>query len=71
MDKIILHTTHCVRCDTLKRLLDKEEISYREHECNVDDMINKGFMFTPILQVGDKYLTYEKAVKWIYERRRG
>lgn len=71
MDKIILYTTHCPRCITLKKLLDKEEVDYQEQECDVDEMESKGFMSAPMLEVNDKYFTYEKAVKWIYERKRG
>lgn len=71
MKNVVLHTTYCRQCILLEKLLDKEEIDYQEKECNADELTEKGFLSAPVLQVGEKFLTYDEAVRWVYKERRG
>lgn len=64
MNKIILHTTpNCSKCKYLKFLLEKENIIFEENT-DIDEMINRGFMSAPILEVNGKCLKYNDAIKW-------
>ena len=64
MDSIILYSTGCPRCKTLKKLLLKNNISYTEVN-DVDEMIQKGFTEVPVLEINGQQLDYESAVNWI------
>lgn len=68
MEKIILYSTGCVRCDKLKEKLTAAAIQF---ETNTDEelMAALGFEFLPILEVNGKHLEYGDAVKWIKERQ--
>jgi hypothetical protein len=68
MDKIILYSTGCVRCDKLKAKLDAAAIQY-EINTNEETMESLGFEFLPVLKVNEKFLEYGDAVKWIKETR--
>lgn len=67
MNKIILYTTHCPKCEILKEKLDNKNITY-EICSDVKTMVAKGFRSTPILEVDNVALTYLDAINWIKER---
>jgi glutaredoxin len=67
MDRIIFYSTHCPKCNVLKVKLDDAEIDYEENN-DTEEMIKKGFMTSPVLEVNGKYLDFSKALKWIKER---
>jgi glutaredoxin-related protein len=61
---IKFYTTHCPKCEILKKKLDNKEIKYEE----IDDeklMIEKGFMFAPMIEVNEEIMDFIKAVKWV------
>lgn len=61
---VVLYTTGCVKCKSLKARLDAKEIKYDI----VDDlnvMESKGFMSVPVLEVDGKTMRYEEAMNWI------
>lgn len=64
MEKIILYTTHCPRCNVLKKKLDNIGVEYEECE-DVDIMKERGFMQAPMLDVKGEVMDFAKAVKWI------
>lgn len=68
MDKIILYSTGCPRCDKLKEKLSAAAIQF---EINTDEslMASLGFEFLPMLEVNGKHLEFGDAVKWIKERQ--
>jgi hypothetical protein len=68
MDKIILYSTGCVRCNKLKEKLNAAAIQY-EINTNEETMESLGFEFLPVLEVNGKFLEYGDAVKWIKERQ--
>lgn len=66
MDGIILYSTGCPKCNILKKKLNEKKISYQENN-SVDEMIELGIDFVPVLQVGNKQLSFTQAIKWINE----
>ena len=67
MNKIILYTTNCPKCEILKEKLDSKNITY-EVCSDIKIMVAKGFRSAPILEVDNKVLTFLEAVNWIKER---
>ena len=63
---VVLYTSHCPRCEILKKKLDKAGITYEIFD-NVDEMIAMGFTTVPMLKVDDKIMNFKEAVKWIKE----
>lgn len=63
---VVLYTSHCPRCEVLKKKLDKAGITYEVFD-NVDEMIAMGFTTVPMLKVDDKIMNFKEAVKWIKE----
>jgi glutaredoxin len=68
MNKIILYSTGCVRCNKLKEKLNAAAIQY-EINTNEETMESLGFEFLPVLEVNGKFLEYGDAVKWIKETK--
>lgn len=63
-DKIVLYSTGCPRCQTLKMLLDNREIAYEENN-SVEEMLKLGFNDVPVLMVGGNYLNYNQSKQWL------
>lgn len=66
MNEIILYSTGCPRCSVLKKKLDANNIDYHE-VTDVDQMTKLGIDAVPVLNVGNKYLDFSQAIKWINE----
>lgn len=66
---VILYSTGCPNCKMLEKLLDKKNIPYTVNN-NVDEMIAKGFMSAPNLEVDGKIMKFGEAAEWVaqYER---
>ena len=60
----VLYTTHCPKCNVLYNKLKNKNITFEESD-DVDKMIEMGFMSAPILFDGEKYYTFEEAVKLV------
>ena len=68
MEQVTLYTTHCPKCEVLKRKLTEAQISYKEVDDTAEIMKvaeNGGFTMAPLLQVGEEILDFSKAVSWI------
>lgn len=63
-NKYVLYTTHCPKCNVLYNKLKNKNITFEESD-DVDKMIEMGFMSAPILFDGEKYYTFEEAVKLV------
>ena len=61
---IILYTTHCPKCQVLQKKLDQKEIPYLINE-NVDEMLKRGLMSAPGLEVDGTTMNFTEANKWI------
>lgn len=62
--KVILYTTHCPKCMVLEKKLKSKNISYTENT-NVDEMLERGFDTTPMLEVDGKVMNFKEANTWI------
>ncbi len=67
---IVLYSTGCPACKTLKMLLDNAGVSYTENN-SMEDMNALGFKSVPILNIGEEYMSYEEAKKWIKTYKKG
>lgn len=63
MEKVILYSTGCPRCDVLKSKLKAIGVDFEE-ENSVDVMLGLGLTEVPALCVGDKLLGFMEAVRW-------
>lgn len=59
-----LYSNNCPKCKILKEKLDSKHIQYILNT-NVDEMIEKGFTFVPVLEVSGKYLNFAESLKYI------
>ena len=64
---IILYSTHCPKCNILEKKLKEKNIDYIENN-NTDEMIAKGFMEVPMLEIDGVIMNFGKAIKWIGEQ---
>lgn len=65
--KVILYSTHCPKCNGLKKRLQSDNVKFEEVN-DVNIMIKKGFMSAPVLEVDGIIMDYSKATKWLNER---
>ena len=69
MDKITLYSTHCPKCRVIEKKLELAKIEYTEVDAKDPEVIEmlseKGFRQMPILQVGENFIVFAEAVKWI------
>lgn len=64
MLKVILYSTHCSKCEILKKKLTEKNVNFTEVN-DTDIMLEKGFMSAPMLEVGDEIMSFSNANKWI------
>jgi glutaredoxin-related protein len=62
--RVIFYSTHCPKCNVLKKKLDQKNVAYEEVN-DVDVMTQKGFMQAPMLEVDDKVMNFSEATNWI------
>ena len=61
---VTLYSTGCPKCNVLKQKLDEKGIQY-EVSSDTDKMMELGFMAAPVLQVGEEYMDFSKAIQWL------
>lgn len=61
---ITLFSTNCPKCKILETKLIQKNIPY-DMNYNINEIIDKGFMSVPVLKIGDNYLDFAAAVKWV------
>lgn len=62
--RVIFYSTHCPKCNVLKKKLDQKNVAYEEVN-DVEIMTQKGFMQAPMLEVDDKIMNFSEATNWI------
>lgn len=67
---VVLYSTGCPSCKTLKLMLDKAGVLYTENN-SIDDMLSLGFTQVPILCVDGVNLKYNEAKNWVQENSKG
>lgn len=64
---ITLYSTDCPRCHVLEKKMDAAGIKYTVNK-DVDEMLKKGFLEAPMLEVDDKIMNFKEANDWIKEQ---
>lgn len=67
MEKIVMYSSGCPRCKTLKKKLDDAGIQY-DTFTDVQKMIDMGFTDVPVLEVDGQRMQFADAIKWVRER---
>ena len=60
---ITLYSTHCPRCNVLEKKLKENNIAYNLIT-DEDEIIKKGFMSVPILEVDGKIMNFSESMRW-------
>lgn len=61
---VTLYTTHCPKCEVLKKKLDNKKIEYDE----IDDIkliAKKGYLSVPVLEVDGTPFNFSTANNWV------
>ena len=61
---ITLIGTGCPKCYVLSQKLRAKKIDFKTSN-NIDEAIDNGFMSAPVLKVGNEYMDFGTAVKWV------
>lgn len=61
---ITLYTTHCPKCNILKKKLNEKHIEFTECE-DVQEMLKLGMRSAPHLKVEDKLYDFKEANEWL------
>lgn len=69
MDKIILYSNHCPRCEDIKNFLVLANVDFKIEDDN-DKMIAMGLNQMPILEINGVRKNYINAIKWLKEREK-
>lgn len=64
MNKMILYSTGCPKCNVLKAKLKQKNVDYVENN-NVDEMQKKGITTVPMLMINSDLLNFVEAVEYI------
>ncbi len=64
MSNVIFYSNGCPKCNVLKEKLELKNVEFTQSE-NLEELKSMGFMSLPILKVGNKYLEFLDAVKWV------
>lgn len=64
---VVLHSTHCPRCNVLETKLKQKNINFEENN-NIELMVEKGYAMAPVLEVDGIAYNFKEAVEWIGEQ---
>lgn len=64
---IVLHSTHCPKCNVLETKLKQKNINFEENN-DVEIMVQKGFAMAPVLEIDGIAYNFKEAVEWIGEQ---
>ena len=64
MNKMILYSTGCPKCNVLKAKLKQKNVDYVENN-NVDEMQKMGITTVPMLMINSDLLNFVEAVEYI------
>lgn len=67
---ITLYSTGCPRCKVLESALDAKNIAYKKIT-DEEEIINKGYLTIPILDVDGKAMTFPEAYNYVKEMANG
>ena len=61
---VTLYTTYCPKCKVLETKLNEKKIPYNVVD-NMAEMILKGFLEAPKLEVNGELMNFVEAINWI------
>lgn len=61
---VVLYSTHCPKCNVLKKKLKQKNISYEEVN-DIEKMKEKGYLSVPVLEVDGVSMDFKTASDWI------
>lgn len=64
MNKMILYSTGCPKCNVLKAKLKQKNVDYIENN-NIDEMQKMGITAVPMLMINSDLLNFVEAVEYI------
>lgn len=67
---ILLYSTGCNACNTLKLMLKNAGIEYTENN-NIEEMLALGISQVPVLSVDGELLSYNDAKTWVQSNNKG
>lgn len=62
--KVMLYTTHCPRCEVLKKKLAQKNVSYEEIT-DVNIMADLGIKSVPQISLEGKLMNFTEATQWV------
>ena len=69
-DIIQLYTTGCPQCVMLEKKLDTKKITYEKiTDFDAEELTSRGIHSAPVLKVGETYLPFSLALKWVNQQR--
>ena len=67
---VVLYSTGCPRCNVLEKKLKEAGVEFTVSN-DEDEMISKGFMSAPMLEVDGEEMDFSRAVKWVNQKKEG
>ena len=66
MESITIYTTHCPRCEILKKKLEQKKITWYNEIDSIEIMREMGIKQVPMMSINDgELMNFSQAVKWI------
>lgn len=67
---VTFYSTHCPKCNILKKKLEQANIPYVENN-DIDEMLGRGLTMAPVIEVDGVIYDFKQAVEWIRGQERG
>lgn len=66
MISITIYTTHCPRCEVLKKKLEQKGITWYNEIDSMEIMNNLGIKSVPMMSINNgELMNFEEAIKWV------
>lgn len=66
MKSITIYTTHCPRCEVLKKKLYQKGITWFNEIDSIEIMNNLGIKSVPMMSINNgELMNFEEAIKWV------
>lgn len=66
MESITIYTTHCPRCEVLKKKLEQKGITLYNEIDSIELMNDMGIKMVPMMSVNNgELMDFSQAIKWI------